>query len=124
MGDVYCAKCGEPWDYYGARHGDMEPEEFERFMRGEGCPVCDFGQKCPYCGGEGRGDFECDECYGDGMVWDIEKDDWVECPKCKGYGYVEVCPKCGGTGKPRGGSVVEHFRSIMEGSDEDPLKWW
>lgn len=45
MSDISCAKCGEPWDAYGVSHGDMEPEEAERFLNGEGCPSCRFGQK-------------------------------------------------------------------------------
>lgn len=54
MGDVRCAKCGEPWDYYGVRHGDMEEEEASRFLAGEGCPCCAFGAHCPSCDGSGR----------------------------------------------------------------------
>ena len=52
MGDVFCKKCGEPWDYYGILHGDMTKEEAKRFFRGEGCPCCGFGKKirgCEYC---------------------------------------------------------------------------
>jgi hypothetical protein len=45
MGDIICRKCGEPWDAYGVFHGDMTPEERRRFLRGEGCPICDFGRK-------------------------------------------------------------------------------
>lgn len=40
MGDVICRRCGEPWDYYGARHGDMTKEEYEDMMKGKGCPCC------------------------------------------------------------------------------------
>jgi len=47
MGDVYCAKCGEPWDAYGVLHGDMTKEEAKRFLNGEGCPCCDFGREVP-----------------------------------------------------------------------------
>ena len=50
--DVYCKKCGEPWDYYGVLHGDMTPEEARRFLRGEGCPCCDFGKKVKLKGKE------------------------------------------------------------------------
>lgn len=38
--DAYCGICREPWDSYGARHGDMEPWEFELFRKGVGCPCC------------------------------------------------------------------------------------
>jgi hypothetical protein len=42
--DVYCKRCGEPWDLYGVNHGDMSPEERGRFWAGEGCPAC-FGKE-------------------------------------------------------------------------------
>lgn len=54
MSDVYCSKCGEPWDYYGVKHGDMLPHERDKFLRGEGCPSCGFGKFCPLCGGTGK----------------------------------------------------------------------
>lgn len=41
MGDVKCAMCGEPWDAYGAKHGDMRPWEYELFRQGAGCPSCE-----------------------------------------------------------------------------------
>lgn len=41
--DLYCKRCGEPWDYYGVMHGDLTDEERERFRQGEGCPAC-FGK--------------------------------------------------------------------------------
>lgn len=40
MADIKCAICGEPWDAYGARHGDMAPWEFQLFKKGAGCPCC------------------------------------------------------------------------------------
>ena len=43
MSDILCAVCGEPWDAYGVYHGDMTPDEAERFLAGEGCPACEFG---------------------------------------------------------------------------------
>ena len=42
--DIYCRRCGEPWDAYGVQHGDLTPEERDRFLRGEGCPSC-FGKE-------------------------------------------------------------------------------
>ena len=45
MGDVHCGKCGEPWDYYGLLHHDVEYEDGQRILRGEGCPSCDWGKK-------------------------------------------------------------------------------
>lgn len=53
MSDIYCAKCAEPWDAYGVRHGDMKPYEADRFSKGEGCPCCDFGTRCTHCKGTG-----------------------------------------------------------------------
>ena len=38
--DVYCKRCGEPWDLYGVEHGDMDDDERRRFWAGEGCPSC------------------------------------------------------------------------------------
>lgn len=40
MSDVKCVVCSENWDYYGARHGDMEQWEYELFRKGSGCPCC------------------------------------------------------------------------------------
>ena len=42
--DLYCMRCGEPWDAYGVRHGDLTDEERDRFFKGEGCPSC-FGKE-------------------------------------------------------------------------------
>lgn len=72
MSDIKCAKCGEPWDAYGVRNGDMEPEDAKRFNKGEGCPCCGFGNLCPSCDGSGR---EQDH-YG------------ASCPTCRDKGYV------------------------------------
>lgn len=41
MTDVRCVVCGEPWDYYGVSHGDMEKWEAELFRKGAGCPSCE-----------------------------------------------------------------------------------
>lgn len=64
--DVVCAKCGEPWDAYGVRNGDMEEKEAARFLKGEGCPCCGFGSRCPHCDGTGidTGDYPhtCKTC--------------------------------------------------------------
>jgi len=40
MGDVKCKQCGEPWDYYGLYHGDVEPSERKMILAGKGCPSC------------------------------------------------------------------------------------
>ncbi len=41
MADIRCAVCGEPWDAYGVRHGDMKPWEAVLFRAGAGCPACE-----------------------------------------------------------------------------------
>lgn len=42
MGDIRCGICGEPWDWLEAKDGDsMTAEEYERLMKGNGCPSCD-----------------------------------------------------------------------------------
>lgn len=39
--DIYCPRCGEPWDAYGARQAlDMTREEYNSMMEGTGCPCC------------------------------------------------------------------------------------
>lgn len=53
MSDILCAKCGEPWDAYGVDHGDMEQHDAEKFHKGQGCPACGFGNRCPSCSGSG-----------------------------------------------------------------------
>lgn len=48
--DIHCKQCGEPWNSYAIRHDvpewDEQPADaYEKFMRGEGCPACDWGDK-------------------------------------------------------------------------------
>jgi len=84
MSDIVCRKCGEPWNSYGARDGEMTFTEYKRFMCGDGCPACNFGTICTQCRGTGRepaafNGIECPECLGgryliiraniDGDVW-------------------------------------------------------
>ena len=77
MSDIFCRKCGEPWDRYGVyHHTDMLPEESKRFLRGEGCPSCNWGKQCP-------------DCYGKGKVrdyWNEEK----TCSRCNGSGELVI----------------------------------
>ena len=139
MGDIYCAKCGEPWDYWGVysalKHddGDMTKEEAERFMRGEGCPVCKFGEECPTC----RYVQEYNEPYhcpnpacgyltdiGHVLEWDEKEKKYVKkvCPICKGKGYVDTCPVCLGTGKPdRKGNLRRFIESVIENTDDPDI---
>ena len=44
--DVYCKRCGEPFDLYGVNNDDMTPIERSRFWSGEGCPCC-IGRPAP-----------------------------------------------------------------------------
>jgi hypothetical protein len=41
MSDVKCVVCGEPWDFWGAKHGDMRKWEYDLFRKGSGCPSCE-----------------------------------------------------------------------------------
>jgi len=38
--DLICNICGEPWDSFGIRDGDMTPSEEKKFRKGKGCPCC------------------------------------------------------------------------------------
>lgn len=74
MSDITCAKCGEPWDSYGVRNGDMTPGERKRFLAGEGCPCCRFGTACPNCSGFGVDSYpapanRCPICHDQGYVY-------------------------------------------------------
>jgi len=46
--DIYCPRCGEPWDVFSLRE-DMTWEERKRFKKGEGCPICYGKWVCPRC---------------------------------------------------------------------------
>jgi len=37
--DLYCERCGEPWEHYYVHH-EMTPEERNRFFQGQGCLSC------------------------------------------------------------------------------------
>ncbi len=37
--DLYCKRCGEPWDFDYVQH-EMESNERQRFHAGKGCPSC------------------------------------------------------------------------------------
>jgi hypothetical protein len=39
--DIKCVVCGELWDAWGVRHGDMLPWESKLFRQGAGCPSCE-----------------------------------------------------------------------------------
>jgi hypothetical protein len=44
--DIYCQHCGEPYDacYVGSDMEHEAPNGKQRFLNGEGCPCCDWGQ--------------------------------------------------------------------------------
>lgn len=39
-GDLFCNKCGEPWNVRSLSE-DMTEEELLKFQRGQGCPSCE-----------------------------------------------------------------------------------
>ena len=39
--DIRCSVCGEPWDAWGANHGDMPAWEYDLFRKGAGCISCE-----------------------------------------------------------------------------------
>lgn len=50
MQDIHCKQCGEPYSTYSLRHEvseweDQPDDAYDRFMAGEGCPTCDWGEK-------------------------------------------------------------------------------
>lgn len=99
MGDISCAKCGEPWDAYGVKNGDMEDWEAKKFMAGEGCPSCKFGMRCNACKGTGK--------YRWGISDDTETDE--PCRICKGLGKIEE-----GTSEH-----LENMKGFMHSSTEE-----
>jgi type II secretory ATPase GspE/PulE/Tfp pilus assembly ATPase PilB-like protein len=50
MQDINCKCCGEPYSAYALRNDvaqweDQPDDAYEKFMSGEGCPTCDWGEK-------------------------------------------------------------------------------
>jgi type II secretory ATPase GspE/PulE/Tfp pilus assembly ATPase PilB-like protein len=48
--DIHCKKCGEPYSEYALQNDvsewDGQPDDaHERFMNGQGCPTCEWGEK-------------------------------------------------------------------------------
>lgn len=52
--DLYCKRCGEPWDAYYVNH-EMTAEERNNFFAGNYCPAC---KKRPFC----NNNKPCSEC--------------------------------------------------------------
>ena len=49
MPDVRCKQCGEPYGTYSLHHEvpewkDQPEDAYEKFMNGEGCPTCNWGE--------------------------------------------------------------------------------
>jgi len=112
MADLTCAKCAEPWDAYGVRNGDMEPEEAKRFLKGEGCPCCDFGGQCSSCVGTGNED--------QGYLLP------PNCDVCRDKGYVLAWSPRSNTGRFKGGQLYTGYdpnvRKISEDVHGSPVK--
>lgn len=50
MNEIHCRQCGEPYSEYSLRHevsdwDDQPDDAHEKFMDGEGCPTCNWGEK-------------------------------------------------------------------------------
>lgn len=50
MNDINCRQCGEPYSSYSLRNEvpeweDQPDDAYDRFMDGEGCPTCNWGEK-------------------------------------------------------------------------------
>ncbi len=121
MSDILCAICGEPWDAYGVRNGDMTPAEARKFLAGRGCPSCEFGTMCPHCRGSGLEPCP-NHCFADHGQRSYY--DWGPkrpCTACKDGYTAEPCTQCHGTGKPGGGSTLDAAQSELDWSDEDPI---
>lgn len=48
--DVPCKQCGEPYSVYSLKHevanwDDQPDDAHDRFMSGNGCPTCEWGDK-------------------------------------------------------------------------------
>lgn len=50
MNDINCRRCGEPYSQYSLANevpewDDQPDDAYDRFMDGEGCPTCEWGEK-------------------------------------------------------------------------------
>ena len=121
MSDILCSVCGEPWDAYGVRNGDMDPAEARRFLSGQGCPSCDFGQSCPLCRGTGKEPCP-NRCFPkDGKRYHYLCGPLTPCTSCQDGHTPELCSECNGSGRPFGGDPLAGAQSELDWSDEDPI---
>lgn len=112
--DIICRRCGEPWD---STEFDGVASEKSRFLRGVGCPSCNWGTSCPACSGRGkRGNAGCARCHGTGRYLTADRQ-WADCPCLE---TAPPCARCNGTGKlPDEGEHDEDFlRSALESTDD------
>lgn len=84
MRDINCRQCGEPYSAYALRHDvseweDQPDDAYDKFMDGQGCPTCEWGEK----------------------VGDVSLS--------RGQSEEET--------------EAQFIKSMMENSDEDPLKY-
>jgi len=77
MGDIICRNCGEPWDSYGARHGDMTHAEYQMLISGKGCPAC-----------QGKPVFDCTRFGTEYVPYDMLK---TACPKGEYLQWGQTC---------------------------------
>ena len=78
MSDVYCAKCGEPWDRAElGGNGALSDDEAKLFRAGDGCPSCRWGA--------GRKTVCC-ICNGFGKRANYPASVWKACEHCNGTG--------------------------------------
>lgn len=55
MNELICKNCGEPYSVFHLKHDCPDDDAYERMMRGEGCPACDWGdQECADIHDEGN----------------------------------------------------------------------
>ena len=50
MADIVCVVCGEPWDSWGVRNGEMPRWQASLFLKGAGCPCCEGESPFPESG--------------------------------------------------------------------------
>jgi hypothetical protein len=131
MSDVSCAKCGEPWDFYGIKHGDMTPLEAKKFLNGDGCPCCYFGTKCPQCRGTGQekvfSHYTTQKMYlvVHNPYGASKRYEWIDQPIPV---YTETtCGRCGGNGKLETNEKTQDnfFASSLDATDDpdNDLGW-
>lgn len=114
--DITCRRCGEPYD---STEFDGCASEKSRFLRGVGCPSCEWGTRCPNCRGRGkRGDAGCVRCHGTGEVLTrvTGRPTWTECECME---TAAPCARCNGTGKlPDEEHDAAFMASAMESTDD------